>query len=337
MLSKVRGAMGKFYAVARGRAPGVYTSWSACEAQTRGFSSASYRSFKTAAEAQAFVDSESSATSGYRSSYHTSSAHAAAPDDDKRDAAASHSASAASSAPPSERRLILRFDGGARGHGYAGSSTAAGCAAVLVDEATGAVAASTYKRLEKGATNNAAEYTGLQLGLRLVEALGAKDRLAGIQGDSELVIKQLRGTYAVKAAGLIDRHADAITQLDKLGLRDRVGALAGHIARADNSLADSLANKAMDACAEGEGVSWRDPAYFSSAAARPAAGGAGAGSSSAGAGAGAGAEDKPLTGVRRGRAEMESAYSSGHDGRSGRGHSGAHKRGRGGRGGYDDE
>lgn len=213
---------------------------------------------------------------------------------------------------------------------------------MLVDEDTGAVAASTYKRLEAGATNNAAEYTGLQLGLRLVDALGAKDRLAGIQGDSELVIKQLRGTYAVKAAGLVDRHADALSQLDKLGLRDRVGSLAGHIARADNSIADSLANKAMNSCAEGEGVSWRDPSYFGGA--RPAAtGGAGAGSAGS-AGAGASYEDKPLTGVRRGRAEMESAYASagagagagaGGGGGSRSRSRGGHKRGRGGRAGYD--
>lgn len=325
--------MGKFYAVARGRTPGVYSSWGACDAETRGFSCASFKSFKTAAEAQAFVDAEGSASGGYRSSYHTSSAYAASSaDDDDRDAPASHPASAASSAPPSERRLILRFDGGARGHGAAGSSTAAGCAAVLVDEDTGAVAASTYKRLEAGATNNAAEYTGLQLGLRLVDALGAKDRLAGIQGDSELVIKQLRGTYAVKAAGLVDRHADAISQLDKLGLRGRVGSLAGHIARADNSIADSLANKAMNSCAEGEGVSWRDPSYFGSA--RPAAAAGGAGASSYG-------EDKPLTGVRRGRAEMEAAYASAGAGAGGGGSRsrsrGGYKRGRGGAAGYDDD
>ena len=42
----------KFYAVAKGRAPGIYESWSECEKQILKFSGAIHKSFKTRAEAE---------------------------------------------------------------------------------------------------------------------------------------------------------------------------------------------------------------------------------------------------------------------------------------------
>lgn len=44
-----------YYAVAKGRAPGVYRTWSECESQVKGFSGAKYKKFKTQAEAQSFA------------------------------------------------------------------------------------------------------------------------------------------------------------------------------------------------------------------------------------------------------------------------------------------
>ncbi|WP_311516000.1 ribonuclease H family protein [uncultured Anaerococcus sp.] len=46
----------KYYAVKRGRNPGIYTSWDACLKEVKGFSNASYKSFKTKAEAIAFME-----------------------------------------------------------------------------------------------------------------------------------------------------------------------------------------------------------------------------------------------------------------------------------------
>ena len=46
---------GKFYAVRVGRTPGIYNSWDDCKAQIDGFSGATYKSFKTAAEAAEFM------------------------------------------------------------------------------------------------------------------------------------------------------------------------------------------------------------------------------------------------------------------------------------------
>ena len=45
-------------------------------------------------------------------------------------------------------------------------------------------------------TNNEAEYEGILTGLRLAQALGAKNLL--IQSDSKLVIGQIKGEYETK-------------------------------------------------------------------------------------------------------------------------------------------
>ncbi len=45
----------KFYAVRTGRRPGIYATWPACDAQVRGFPLASYKSFSTREDAEAFL------------------------------------------------------------------------------------------------------------------------------------------------------------------------------------------------------------------------------------------------------------------------------------------
>lgn len=45
----------KYYAVVKGRAPGIYFSWTDCRAQIDQFSGAVYKSFSTIAEAEAFI------------------------------------------------------------------------------------------------------------------------------------------------------------------------------------------------------------------------------------------------------------------------------------------
>jgi len=45
----------KYYAVKKGRHPGIYTSWDACKAEVEGFSGAAYKSFKTEKEARAWI------------------------------------------------------------------------------------------------------------------------------------------------------------------------------------------------------------------------------------------------------------------------------------------
>lgn len=46
---------GKFYAVKAGRKTGIFNSWEECKRQVDGYPSASYKSFKTAVEAAAYI------------------------------------------------------------------------------------------------------------------------------------------------------------------------------------------------------------------------------------------------------------------------------------------
>ena len=56
--------MKKFYAVRKGRVPGIYESWEECKRQTTGFSGAEFKSFLIKEEAQAFIDGEKSKNDG---------------------------------------------------------------------------------------------------------------------------------------------------------------------------------------------------------------------------------------------------------------------------------
>lgn len=55
--------MAKFYAVRKGRKPGIYTKWDYAKALVTGFSGAEYKSFPTLAEAEAYMQGNPFATS----------------------------------------------------------------------------------------------------------------------------------------------------------------------------------------------------------------------------------------------------------------------------------
>lgn len=89
-------------------------------------------------------------------------------------------------------------------------------------------------------TNNAAEYQGLRLGLLLADQAGRR-RIA-CRLDSELVVKQMRGEYRIRNARL-----RAIAQIIQ-GLCARFDHVEFvHVRRSRNSVADGLANSAIDA------------------------------------------------------------------------------------------
>jgi Predicted double-stranded RNA/RNA-DNA hybrid binding protein len=48
--------MAKFYAVRKGHRPGIYNTWADCEKAAKGFSGAEFKSFKTKAEAERFMN-----------------------------------------------------------------------------------------------------------------------------------------------------------------------------------------------------------------------------------------------------------------------------------------
>lgn len=61
-------AKNKFYAVKVGKIAGIYSTWSECEAQTKGVSGAKYKSFATLKEAEDYIQSTDSDTSTVKQS-----------------------------------------------------------------------------------------------------------------------------------------------------------------------------------------------------------------------------------------------------------------------------
>ena len=89
------------------------------------------------------------------------------------------------------------------------------------------------------ATNNAAEYQAMIAGLEMALDHGAR-RLT-VYADSELVVRQLNGSYRVKDAALRVLHDQALRLLHEL---PDVEVL--HIRREQNAEADALVNRAID-------------------------------------------------------------------------------------------
>lgn len=129
-------------------------------------------------------------------------------------------------------RLTVHVDGGARDN-----PGPAACAAVVSDERGEVLLEAT--ELIGHATNNVAEYRALLLGIRTARELGASK--LDLVGDSELVVKQVRGEYKVKKPDLKPLHAEVRTEL---------AALADwsirHVRREQNAHADRLVNEALD-------------------------------------------------------------------------------------------
>lgn len=88
-------------------------------------------------------------------------------------------------------------------------------------------------------TNNQAEYHGLILGLR--HALGMEADTVTVHGDSQLVLRQLGGEYAVKAPGLKALHAEARMLLSKFSK-----AKLEWVPREENAEADAASRRALE-------------------------------------------------------------------------------------------
>lgn len=130
-------------------------------------------------------------------------------------------------------RIVVNVDGGSRGN--------PGPAAVAAVATTpdGEIVAQRGE-LIGAATNNVAEYRAVLLGIELARELGA-DGLELI-GDSELVVRQLRGEYKVKQEHLRPLHARALRELMSFSSWQMK-----HVRREDNAEADRLVNEALDA------------------------------------------------------------------------------------------
>jgi ribonuclease HI len=129
--------------------------------------------------------------------------------------------------------VVLYVDGGARGNpGPSGIG-------IVVEDADGNELARANDYIGV-ATNNAAEYRALLLGLERARALGARE--VAIVNDSQLVERQVSGDYRVKSADLRPLHEqvmDTLRGFERWSIRS--------VPREQNELADTLVNEAIDA------------------------------------------------------------------------------------------
>jgi len=91
------------------------------------------------------------------------------------------------------------------------------------------------------ATNNIAEYTALIRALEHALELGPNLRVV-LHSDSELMVKQMNGEYAVKNAELKELYNEAIALCKQFDRRPEIR----HVRREQNKRADELGNEALD-------------------------------------------------------------------------------------------
>lgn len=132
---------------------------------------------------------------------------------------------------PRHRKLVIHADGASAGNpGPAGIGvvvrTPAGVSLVEIGKPIGV------------ATNNVAEYSALIAGLEEALKLGAQE--VDVAMDSELVVRQIKGSYRVRNEGLRELHSKAI---DLLG-RFRKWSIR-HVDREHNRRADELASSSV--------------------------------------------------------------------------------------------
>ena len=131
-----------------------------------------------------------------------------------------------------DKELIIQADGASRGN------PGRAAIGVVIKDANGRVRQEISHYIGN-TTNNQAEYRALIAGLEEAKRLGAEH--IHIRMDSELVVKQIKGSYRVRNEGLKPLWQRSMQLLAEFGASDLV-----HVPRQHNQRADMLANQALD-------------------------------------------------------------------------------------------
>lgn len=129
-------------------------------------------------------------------------------------------------------RLALRTDGASRGN------PGPAAAGIVIERADGVVLTQLGQYLGE-MPNNQAEYRALILGLQMIT--DCQPAAVDIYMDSELVVRQMTGVYRVRDATLQQLNREAMALVKALP-----HVTFTHIRRAQNALADRLANQALN-------------------------------------------------------------------------------------------
>ena len=130
-------------------------------------------------------------------------------------------------------RIIVHADGASRGN----PGEAAG-GAVILHADTGEVMAEIGV-LCGHASNNVAEYRGMIEGITVAKSLNPVGEVL-VRLDSKLVVEQMSGNWKVKHPDMQQLVKQAYAVIDSLEVRFE------WVPRNDNSLADAVANRALD-------------------------------------------------------------------------------------------
>lgn len=128
--------------------------------------------------------------------------------------------------------VVLHTDGASRGN------PGPAAIGVVITEPSGRVLAEFGEALQP-ATNNVAEYTAVIRGLERARTMGAR-RVRCLM-DSQLVVRQLNGSYRVKHADMLPLYRRVLELIQ--AFEDVTFA---HVPREQNAEADRLANLALD-------------------------------------------------------------------------------------------
>ncbi|GAA0233668.1 ribonuclease HI [Halobaculum roseum] len=140
-----------------------------------------------------------------------------------------------------QRLAALIREGGGRGHVYFDGASRGnpGPAAIGWAIVTGdGIVAEGGERIAD-TTNNKAEYEALIRALEAAVDYGLDE--ADVRGDSQLIVKQVRGEWNVNDPGLREKRVRALELLDRF---DRWSI--EHVPREINERADELANEAFE-------------------------------------------------------------------------------------------
>ena len=132
-----------------------------------------------------------------------------------------------------KKKAIIHSDGAARGN-----PGPAAIGATIKDE-QGKLITSISQRIGN-TTNNQAEYRAIIAALEKAVSLDITH--VEVNSDSELVVRQIKGSYRVKKAELKPLH-QRVKQLQN----SLEGFTITHVPREQNVEADKLANRALDA------------------------------------------------------------------------------------------
>ena len=220
----------RFYAVLRGRQPGVYSERMSAQAQVRCYTNSYLRAFASRDAAEEWLET----TSGQRYPYYQS----------LKSITRTHRIYPRSGKPDADDIYVLHCDGASRGN--PGPSGCGGFITAPPRSYTGDLPRmAQYQHYFGHATNNVAEWRGLARGLVLARGLGI--RHIRVQCDSELVVLQSCGQWATQQP-VMSYYRDIVQAL----LHEFDWWELTAVRREHNSHADRLANAAIDKQIDGE-------------------------------------------------------------------------------------